>query len=105
VRRFGGDPDVRRQVLDELSARRDRVLDLAELAHGEALLDVGCGEGLIGFGALDRGAGRVIFSDVSEDLLPSVGKRQRIWASRTAASFCGRRLRGLRQSRIRPSMW
>jgi arsenite methyltransferase len=69
VRRFGGDSEVRRQVLDELSARRERVLDLADLAAGEALLDVGCGEGLIAFGALKRGAGRVIFSDVSEDLL------------------------------------
>jgi ubiquinone/menaquinone biosynthesis C-methylase UbiE len=30
---------------------------------------VGCGEGLIGFGALERGAGHVIFSDISEALL------------------------------------
>jgi SAM-dependent methyltransferase len=35
------------------------------------LLDVGCGTGLIGFGALDRlgPGGRVVFSDVSQDLL------------------------------------
>jgi SAM-dependent methyltransferase len=45
------------------------VLDGAELQEGETLLDVGCGEGLIGFGALERGAGSVIFSDVSTDLL------------------------------------
>jgi ubiquinone/menaquinone biosynthesis C-methylase UbiE len=38
-------------------------------AEGETLLDVGCGEGLIGFGALERGAGEVIFSDVSANLL------------------------------------
>lgn len=68
-RRFGGDPETRRRFLDELAARRDRVLDLARLAEGETLLDVGCGEGLIAFGALERGAGRVIFSDVSTDLL------------------------------------
>ena len=48
---------------------RDRVLDRAELREGETLLDVGCGDGLIAFGALERGAGRVIFSDVSDDLL------------------------------------
>ena len=30
VRRFGGDPDVRRLHLERLSATRDRVLDLAE---------------------------------------------------------------------------
>ena len=68
-RRFGGDAEVRRRVLVELTARRDKVLDLARLADADTLLDVGCGEGLIGFGALDRGATAVIFSDVSEDLL------------------------------------
>lgn len=68
-RRFGGDPDLRRRVLSKLTTRRDRVLNLAELAQGETLLDVGCGEGLIAFGALERGAGRVVFSDISRDLL------------------------------------
>ena len=68
-RRFGGDPDTRRRVLAELATRRDKVLDLAELAQGETLLDVGCGEGLIAFGALERGAGGVVFSDISRDLL------------------------------------
>jgi arsenite methyltransferase len=68
-RRFGGDPKTRGRFLAELTARRDKVLDLARLAEGETLLDVGCGEGLIAFGALARGAGSVIFSDVSDDLL------------------------------------
>ena len=48
---------------------RDKVLDRAGLAAGETLLDVGCGEGMIGFGALERGAGHVVFSDISDDLL------------------------------------
>lgn len=50
---------------------RDRVLDLAAVARGDVLLDVGCGDGLIGFGAVDRvgDKGRVIFSDISEDLI------------------------------------
>ena len=52
-----------------LAERRDRLLDLARLATGETLLDVGCGEGLVGFGALERGAGTVVFSDISSDLL------------------------------------
>jgi ubiquinone/menaquinone biosynthesis C-methylase UbiE len=47
---------------------RDRLLDLAEIRPGERLLDVGCGDGLIGLGALGRGA-RVIFSDVSAELV------------------------------------
>ncbi len=69
VRRFGGDPEIQRRFEEELARRRDRVLDLAELAPGETLLDVGCGEGLIGFGALERDAGHVFFSDISSDLL------------------------------------
>jgi arsenite methyltransferase len=48
---------------------RERVLDRAELAEGETLLDVGCGDGLIAFGAVERGAGLVIFGDISQDLL------------------------------------
>jgi len=56
-------------MLENLAGTRDRVLDGAGLREGETLLDVGCGEGLIGFGALERGAGRVVFSDISDDLL------------------------------------
>jgi SAM-dependent methyltransferase len=68
-RRFGGDPEQRRRALERLTQVREEVLERAELAEGETLLDVGCGEGLIGFGALERGAGTVIFSDISADLL------------------------------------
>jgi SAM-dependent methyltransferase len=56
-------------MLERLGAVRDKVLDRAGFATGETLLDVGCGEGLIGFGAIDRGAGHVVFSDISDDLL------------------------------------
>lgn len=68
-RRFGGDPEIRRLFLSSLGATRDKVLDRARLAPGETLLDVGCGEGLIAFGALERGASTVTFSDISTDLL------------------------------------
>src|SRR5947209_10171389 len=68
-RRFGGDSEIRAEALARLAETRDRVLDRADLHEGETLLDVGCGEGLSGFGALERGAGTVIFSDVSADLL------------------------------------
>src|SRR6266699_3284067 len=68
-RRFGGDGDAARSMLEGLGNVRDRVLDRAELRQGETLLDVGCGDGLIAFGALERGARRVIFSDISDDLL------------------------------------
>jgi arsenite methyltransferase len=56
-------------MLEELAAVRDRVLDRADLQPGKALLDVGCGNGLIGFGALERGAREVVFADVSAPLL------------------------------------
>lgn len=70
-RRHGGDPEQLAQTLDYLAPIRDRVLDHANLRAGERLLDVGCGDGLIAFGALERvgPSGLVIFSDISQDLL------------------------------------
>ena len=68
VRRTGGSEDERRATLERLAPVRDRVLDDAHIRPGDVLLDVGCGDGLIGLGALDRGA-RVIFSDISAELL------------------------------------
>lgn len=56
-------------MLEGLAHVRDKVLDRTWLAPGETLLDAGCGEGLIGFGGLERGAGHVVFVDISQDLL------------------------------------
>ncbi|MGH3236822.1 MAG: class I SAM-dependent methyltransferase, partial [Streptosporangiaceae bacterium] len=70
--RFGGDAASRQRDLAEfLYPVRDTVLDKAGLQAGETLLDVGTGDGLIAFGALERlgPAGHVIFSDISRDLL------------------------------------
>jgi arsenite methyltransferase len=70
--RFGGDAEIREQVLTQrLYPVRDKVLDKAQLQPGDTLLDVGAGDGLIAFGALERlgPPGRVIFSDISQDLL------------------------------------
>jgi arsenite methyltransferase len=68
-RRTGGDAEYEAQMLQKLGAVRDRVLAGAELRAGETLLDVGCGNGLIAFGALERNAGEVVFADVSRPLL------------------------------------
>lgn len=69
-RRFGDDPQRMRTVLDYLYPVRDKVLSNAHLTEGETLLDVGCGDGLIAFGALQKvKTGQVIFCDISQDLL------------------------------------
>ena len=50
---------------------RDTVLDKARLRPADTVLDVGTGDGLIAFGALERlgPSGHVVFSDISQDLL------------------------------------
>jgi arsenite methyltransferase len=68
-RRSGGDVEVEARTVEQLTVTRDRILDNAALEAGETLLDVGCGNGLVAFGALGRGAERVVFADVSEPLL------------------------------------
>ncbi|HYW22614.1 MAG TPA: class I SAM-dependent methyltransferase [Terriglobales bacterium] len=68
-RRSGGDPHAAERIREYLHPIRDAVLDAAALGPDTRILDVGCGDGLIAFGALERGAGHVIFSDVSQDLL------------------------------------
>jgi arsenite methyltransferase len=68
-RRFGGDPAVRERLLPGLIEYRDRVLAGAAIVAGDVVLDVGCGDGLLGVGALEGDPAKVIFSDISLDLL------------------------------------
>ncbi len=70
--RFGGDVARREKDLREfLYPVRDTVLDRARLRPVDTVLDVGTGDGLIAFGALERlgPSGHVVFSDISQDLL------------------------------------
>jgi ubiquinone/menaquinone biosynthesis C-methylase UbiE len=70
-RRDGDDLEQRMMALEHLVPIRDRVLDGARLHPGDVLLDVGAGNGLIAFGALELVGldGRVTASDVSSDLV------------------------------------
>ena len=69
--RFGGNESVARTWLAGLQQVSDRVLRSARLKNGDVFLDVGCGDGLLGFGALSLVGpdGRVIFSDQSTELI------------------------------------
>lgn len=70
-RRFGGNQQAMQEMLDTfLYPVRNKVLKHAALNEGETLLDIGCGDGLIAFGALAQvPLSHVIFSDISQDLL------------------------------------
>jgi arsenite methyltransferase len=64
------DAEQHAKNLKELAPIRDRVLANARIQPGDVVLDVGAGDGLIAFGALELvGSGSVILSDISQDLL------------------------------------
>ena len=68
--RFGGNEAAKNAMLDYLYPVRDAVLAGANVQAHETLLDVGTGDGLIAFGALQSNPTiRVILSDISDDLL------------------------------------
>ncbi|HET6512851.1 MAG TPA: methyltransferase domain-containing protein [Candidatus Kapabacteria bacterium] len=70
-KRFGGNEEIYKKTMEFMGAIRDRVLEAAEIKEGDTVLDVGCGDGLLAMGALEKvGAnGKVIFSDVSESCI------------------------------------
>lgn len=70
-RRHGGDEEHFQELLPELEKFQRGVIARATIGNGDIVLDVGTGDGLIAFVALEKvgAAGRVIFSDVSQDLL------------------------------------
>ena len=69
-RRFGANAKQLKATMDCLYPVRDKVLQYAHLGENETLLDVGCGDGLIAFGAFEQSNSvKVIFSDISQDLL------------------------------------
>jgi ubiquinone/menaquinone biosynthesis C-methylase UbiE len=69
--RHGGDPALQRANREELESLANRVLDGARLEPGMTLADIGSGEGLVAFRAIERvgPALRVILTDVSAPML------------------------------------
>ncbi len=69
-RSHAGDAVQKERSFEHLRPIRDRVLANAGIEDGDVVLDVGTGDGLIGFAALPLvGSGHVIFSDLSPALL------------------------------------
>lgn len=69
--RDADDPVLGQIVRAEIERYADRVLDGARLQPGMTMVDVGSGDGLVAFRALERigGALRVILADISRPLL------------------------------------
>jgi len=69
--RHGGDAAYQRVVAEDVQRIGKRVLDGAQLQPGMTLVDVGAGDGLIAFGAIERigPSLHVIFTDLSAPLL------------------------------------
>jgi ubiquinone/menaquinone biosynthesis C-methylase UbiE len=67
--RHGGNLESRRAHIEHMTKIRERLFKNADLKGGETILDVGTGEGIVGFGALDTPGTHVIFSDISEPLV------------------------------------
>jgi arsenite methyltransferase len=74
--RFGGDQKAAEAQMRMLTTVRNQLLKKGGLGEGKVVLDVGAGEGMMGFGALEKvgATGRVIFSDISEALVEFMRK-------------------------------
>ncbi len=85
--RSGGDPDRAAVIAAQTRAFADRVLRRLRLAPGDVIVDVGCGEGLLGLAALERPGVRVVFTDVSPALVERARAAVRALGAGDRASF------------------
>ena len=69
--RFGGNKEFRDRTLEVLSQIRDRIITNADIGEGQTVLDIGTGDGLLGFKAAELVGpnGRVILADISEAVI------------------------------------
>ena len=91
----------RERFLAELAVTRDKVLEGAEFAGGETLLDVGCGEGLIGFDALERA--RRPSSSATSRAISSASAVRRPMTSASSIGAVSSRPPRTTSSRLKPS--
>jgi len=87
--RFGGDQKAAEVQMRGLTVIRDLLLKKGGLGEGKIVLDVGAGEGMMGFGALERvgETGRVIFSDISEALVEFTRQAAKQMGAQDRCSF------------------
>src|SRR5271169_2898154 len=88
-RRHADDPTYGEVVRDVVTGFADRVLDGAKLAPGMTLADIGTGEGLVAFRAIERiGASlKVLLTDISAPLLRHAETRAAQLGVRSQCTF------------------
>lgn len=76
-KRHGGNSRFEEVVRDRLNEIRSRVLDGARLQAGMTMVDIGAGDGLVAFGAIERigPSLQIIMTDISLPLLAEVEAR------------------------------
>ncbi|MDQ6828577.1 MAG: methyltransferase domain-containing protein [Gemmatimonadota bacterium] len=75
--RYAGDAGLEQLLQHELAEIRDRVLDAAVLQPAMTLVDIGAGDGLVAFGAIERigPSMSVVLTDVSATVLEMAENR------------------------------
>lgn len=86
-RRHGGDSKHESSIFTSICSIADRVLDFAQLSEGQTLVDIGAGEGLIAFRAIERIGPTldVILTDISD---PMLRYAETIYAEREFKNKC-----------------
>ena len=103
--RHGGDPNLQAAIRHRVESIRDRVLHGAHLREGMTLLDVGAGDGLIGFGAIAQigDSLNVIFADISAPSLrhmEELARQQHVSGRCTFVEATAERLHGVADAAV-----
>ena len=99
-RRHGNDPEYGRVVQTAVGRYADRVLDKVPLAGAMTLIDVGSGEGLVAFRAIERAGTtlKVTLTDISASMLhhaESVARERNVRDQCTFVECSADRLQGI----------